>query len=145
MWIRIALHGPVAYVAEPLAMYRQHLQSGTTTVMASGRNAADEMWALGDVFPLVREIRPELAELEPLARRGVAHRTWCFAEAMCVQGEMNAARTGIRNAVHIWPAMARQPKVWALWAATYAGYRWFNLAYEAKRRLTGVGRVAPAD
>jgi glycosyltransferase involved in cell wall biosynthesis len=135
MWIRIALDWPVAYLAEPLARYREHAHSGTTAVMASGRNARDETWALDDLFVLIERTRPELYALKPAALRGVAHRTWCFAESMCELGDMAAARTGLRNAVRIWPAMITQSRVWGLWAATYTGYRSFTAAHAGKRWL----------
>jgi glycosyltransferase involved in cell wall biosynthesis len=138
MWIRIALRYPVAYLSEPLAVYRDHAQSGTAAVMVSGRNARDEHWAVEDLFRLTESARPELHELSPDAVRGVAHRTWCFAEAMCARGEMVAARTGIRNAIRIWPGMLAETRTWALWAATYTGYRYFAAAHERKRQLAGV-------
>lgn len=135
MWTRIALRFPVAYLAAPLARYRQHGQSGTSGVMKSGRNATDETWAAKDLFALIERIRPDLVELEPAVMRGIAHRTWCFAEMMCEQGDMPAARIGLRNAVRIWPGMAPQARVWGLWIATYTGYRWFALAHERRRQI----------
>jgi glycosyltransferase involved in cell wall biosynthesis len=137
MWIRIALAWPVAYLAEPLARYRQHGHSGTSAVMASGRNATDETWAIEDVFGLIHKTRPELHDLKTAALHGVAHRTWCFAEAMCEAGDMAAARIGLRNAVRIWPGMARQARVWGLWIATYAGYPWFSRALARKNSIEG--------
>jgi glycosyltransferase involved in cell wall biosynthesis len=136
MWIRIALRWDVGYLAEPLALYREHGHSGTAAVMTSGRNARDELWVIDDVFRLVQETQPELYGLKPRAIRGVAHRTWCFAEHMCEVGEVAAARVGLRNAVATWPGMIRQPRVWALWAATYLGYAWFRKAHMVKRRVT---------
>lgn len=136
MWIRIALQWPVAYLAEPLALYREHGHSGTTAVMASGRNARDEIWALEDLFALIDRIRPELSALEPLARDGVAHRTWCFAEAMCELGDMPAARVGLRNALRIRPRMGWEARVWGLWMATYLGYSWFEAIHARKHRLS---------
>jgi glycosyltransferase involved in cell wall biosynthesis len=138
MWIRIALRYPLAYLSEPLAAYRDHAQSGTAAVMASGRNARDERWALEDLFGLIASERPELCKLKPAAVRGVAHRTWCFAEAMCARGEMAAAQAGIRNSIRIWPGMLAEPRTWALWAATYTGYRYFAVAHERKQQLAGV-------
>jgi glycosyltransferase involved in cell wall biosynthesis len=135
MWIRVALQGPVAYLAEPLARYREHGHSGTSAVMASGRNARDEKWAIEDLFDRVRETRPDLYELKVPALRGVAHRTWCFAETMCELGDMGAARVGLRNALGIWPGMIAQPRVVGLWAATYTGYRWFAAVHALKRWL----------
>lgn len=140
MWIRIALQGPMAFLAEPLALYREHGYSGTSEVMKSGRNASDEVWALEDVFVDIHRRRPDLDGLKPAATRGVAHRTWCFAEAMCEAGEMRAARTGLRNAVRISPGMIREAKVWGLWAATFTGYRWFAAAYAGKRRAVNMLR-----
>jgi glycosyltransferase involved in cell wall biosynthesis len=140
MWIRIALHWPVAYMADPLARYREHRQSGTTAVMASGRNARDETWAIEDLFDHIHKERSELYDLKPQALHGVAHRTWCFAEAMCEAGDMRAARVGLRNAVRIWPGMIREPKVWGLWAATYTSYRWFTAAHAGKARIAATLR-----
>jgi glycosyltransferase involved in cell wall biosynthesis len=137
MWIRIALRVPVAYLAEPLSLYRQHGQSGTSGVMKSGRNATDETWAANDLFALIERIRPDLVGLKPAVLRGIAHRTWCFAEMMCEQGDMPAARIGLRNAVRIWPGIARQARFWGLWIATYTGYRWFALAHERRRQIAG--------
>ncbi len=135
MWTRIALRSPVGYLAAPLARYREHGHSGTTAVMASGRNARDELWLMDDIFRMIEQTRPDLAELKAPATQGVAHRTWCFAETMCELGEMDAARVGLRHAIRIWPAMARQPKVWGLWAATYMGYRWFAAAHGVRQSL----------
>jgi glycosyltransferase involved in cell wall biosynthesis len=135
MWIRIALQAPVGFLSEPLALYREHRDSGTSAVMKSGRNARDELWAIEDVFELIRESRPDLYHLGAPARRGVAHRTWCFAEAMCQTGEMRAARAGLRNAARIWPGMLRQPKFWGLWGATFTGYRWFSALHTQKQRV----------
>lgn len=142
MWIRIALRYPTAYLAEPLAIYREHEQSGTTAVMASGRNAADERWLFDDVFGLIAQTQPELYGLRPQAVRGIAHRTWCFAEEMCRQGDVAAARIGMRNAIRIWSGMLYQPRTWALWAATYVGYQWFARLHSAKRRFACAFRRA---
>jgi hypothetical protein len=136
MWIRIALQSPIAYVSAPLARYREHGHSGTAGVMASGRNARDELWMMDDVFGLIERTRPDLAELKPQARRAIAHRTWCFAEASCEAGAMSATRVGLRNAIRIRPAMALQPKVWALWAASYLGYEWFARTHAMRQSVT---------
>src|SRR5205085_11637457 len=41
MWARIAMRHSTAYLAEPLARYRHHAQSGTSGVMATARNGTD--------------------------------------------------------------------------------------------------------
>jgi glycosyltransferase involved in cell wall biosynthesis len=132
MWIRIALRWPVAYLATPLSRYREHAQSGTSSVMATGRNARDERWVLDDLFSVIKQNRPELYGLKDAAIRASAYRTWCFAETLCEAGDMQAARIGIRNAIRMCPPMLREPKVWGLWVATYTGYGWFSRAHALK-------------
>jgi glycosyltransferase involved in cell wall biosynthesis len=141
MWIRIALRFPIAYLAEPLAAYRHHGQSGTSAVLASARNASDETWVMDDVFALIRKDRAELTGLRPKATHGIAHRTWCLAEQMCKEGDMAAARAGLRKAVSVSPKMLFQIKVWALWAATYLGYEWFARTHTAKQQLAAQLRL----
>jgi hypothetical protein len=133
MWIRIAMGGPVAYVDEPLARYRQHTSSGTTGVMTSARNGSDERWVINDVFRIAQTRRPDLVALRAEANSGVADRTWWMAERMCTEGEMRAARAGLKNAVAIRPALAAKPRTWALFAATYFGYDWFERMRAARR------------
>lgn len=137
MWIRVALAEPVAYLAEPLGLYRQHQQSGTSGVMATARNGSDELWMMKDIFRLIPDERTELKALWPQVIKGIAHRTWCFAEEMCQLGHSRAARAGIRRSIEIRPAMIADPKIWSLWLATYFGYGWFASIHEKKRRLRG--------
>jgi hypothetical protein len=134
MWTRIAMLAPVAYLAEPLARYRQHTASGTSGVMTSARNGKDEMWVLDDVFGIAAEGRPDLVKLRREARHGVADRTWWMAERMCQEGEMGAARTGLKNAIEFRPSLLTKGRTWALLAATFLGYGWFERAQARKRR-----------
>jgi glycosyltransferase involved in cell wall biosynthesis len=136
MWIRIAMESPVGFVAEPLARYRQHTASGTSGVMTSARNGADECWVIDDVFRIAQARRPALLALKDDAERGVADRTWWMAERMCREGEMRAARKGLRKAVAVRPALAAKPRTWALFAATYFGYDWFERTRRRARTVT---------
>jgi glycosyltransferase involved in cell wall biosynthesis len=126
MWIRLALHAPVAYLAEPLSRYRQHGQSGTTGVMSTARNGRDEQWMFDDIFAHLPAAHTALHSLRPAVRRGIAHRTWCFAEEMCLTGFPAAARAQLRAATRAYPGIAAQPRYWVLWLATYLGYGWFQ-------------------
>jgi glycosyltransferase involved in cell wall biosynthesis len=125
MWIRIALRFDVAYLADDLARYRDHPQSGTAAVVAAARNGSDELWVIDEIFKAIRETRPDLYGMHGVSVRQVAHRTWCWAERMCQQGFERAARAGIRRAVEIWPGMLLEGRIWGLLAATYLGYSWF--------------------
>jgi len=135
MWLRIALQAHVAYLADPLAFYRQHATSDTSGVMATARNGSDEVWLMTDIFQLIGRVRPELLELRGQAMRQVAHRTWCFAEQMCQRRLMRASRRGLRRSIQIRPSMLLEGRVWALWAATYLGYRWFVQVRSWKHQL----------
>jgi glycosyltransferase involved in cell wall biosynthesis len=135
MWLRIAINFPVAYIAEPLALYREHGQSGTTGVMATARNGSDEIWMIEDILSTLPIDRKDLAAIRRPAIRQAAHRTWCFAEEMCRLGYPGATRAGIRKSIGIRPAMMFEGRVWALWAASYLGYEWFSKAQGARRKL----------
>ncbi len=126
MWLRIALRFPVGYIAEPLARYRKHSSSGTMSVLASGRNARDEKWALDDVFGQIPTSRRDLRSMYRFSLSRVAHRTWCMAEEACRHNHMRAARAGVVNSVRLWKAMLFYPRVWALFLATFLGYRRFQ-------------------
>src|SRR5260370_3865933 len=105
MWLRISLLGSVVYMAEPMAIYRQHDQSGTTGVMATARNGKDESWMINDIFGRIPASRMDLISLRHQAQAKAAHRTWCFAEEMCRLGFGRAARAGIRRSIAMRPAM----------------------------------------
>ena len=135
MWMRIALCSHVAYLAEPLACYRQHPQSGTAGVMATARHCKDEIWMMNDIFDQITPARTDLHSLRSRAIRQVAHRTWCFAEDMCRRGLMPAARMGIRKAVGINPGLLLKGRTWTLWVATYCGYGFFKVLHSLKRRI----------
>jgi glycosyltransferase involved in cell wall biosynthesis len=137
MWTRLALHGDVAYLAEPLALYREHGQSGTSGVMTSARNGSDELWMMNDLFRRIPPAHRELSSLHGEAMRGIAHRTWCFAEQMCREGFPRAARAQLRRAVQLRPSLLLDRRVPTLWLATYLGYHWFERAHQLRRRLSG--------
>ena len=134
MWIRVAMTGPLAFLAEPLARYRQHTASGTSGVMTSARNGRDERWVMEDVFEIAQARRPDLLALRRDALRGVADRTWWMAERMCEEGQMRAARRGLRNAVRFWPPLLVKPRTWVLLVATYRGYDLFKRVQGRRQR-----------
>jgi hypothetical protein len=102
--------------------------------MTSARNGRDERWVIDDVFRIARNQRPDLLGLQRQAVQGVADRTWWMAERMCQEGDMRAARTGLRNAIRFRPGLMTTGRTWALLAATYLGYDWFERVQERKRR-----------
>jgi glycosyltransferase involved in cell wall biosynthesis len=142
MWIRLAMERPVGYLAEPLARYREHTQSGTSGVLTSVTNAGDERWVIDDVFRIAESRRPDLTHLHREARRGVAERTWWWAELMCKEGEPRAARKGLRKAIAMRPSLLAQPRTAALFAATFLGYDSFQRARGWRRERHAPGRAS---
>lgn len=134
-WTRIALNFPMAYLAETLALYRQHTHSGTSGVMKTARNGSDEKWMIEDIFKQIPAEREELHQLYKAAIKQVAHRTWCHAEALCEKGDMQAARAGIRRAISIHPPMLFKSHVLTLWMASFLGYDWFKKMQTAKKSV----------
>jgi glycosyltransferase involved in cell wall biosynthesis len=135
MWTRLALHSGFVYLADPLSRYREHGQSGTSGVMRTARNAQDERWMFDDLFAHCLPADSPLRALRAEANRGIAHRTWCFAEEMCQTGFPAAARAQLRAAFRTRPAIALEGRFWLLWASTYCGYAWFRRALTLRRKL----------
>jgi hypothetical protein len=88
-----------------------------------------------DIFRQVPASRTEIHALRKQAIRQSAHRTWCFAEELCRLGLTTAARAQIKGAVKIRPAMLLSGRAWALWAASYFGYAWFERMHSWKQRI----------
>lgn len=126
MWTRIALNYSIGYLAEPLALYRHHTNSGTSGVMKTARNGSDELWMINDIFKQIPPDRKDIHQLHAEAVKQVAHRTWCHAEALCEKGDMQATRAGVRRAISIHPQMLFESRVTALWLASFLGYDWFK-------------------
>ena len=127
MWLRIAMQTSVAYLAEILAMYREHAQSGTSDVLPSGRNATDELWVLRDVLARMEATNAaDARRLRARAMRQLGHRTWCFAELMVRAGHRVPARKNLVRAARISPRLLFTFRFWGLLFGTYFGYEWFD-------------------
>ena len=131
MWMRLALQGSVAYLADALAAYRHHGASGTEKVIASARHVRDEEWVIRDIFDRLPPAQTNRDELLSEARRSSAQRMWYLAEEACRRGHGAATRTSLAGAVRFDRGLLRRPAVWALWVASWAGYPWL----ERLRRL----------
>lgn len=133
MWMRLALEGDAAYLHRPLAKYRLHAGSGTSEVLASGRLAADELWATRDVISQAHLPIEEEGLLTAQARRAVAHRTWCHAEEACRQGLRRASFRGLREAARVEPKLIADRRFWGVAVGAAFGHS----AYLGLRRLVG--------
>ena len=138
MWARIALRYNTAYIAEPMALYRQHAQSGTSEVLATASNGLDDLWVTKDIFSKIPEERKDLHALRRQAIYQVAHRAWCMAESMSRSGHIKAARLGVWRAVQVSPRMLLQAKVWGLWFASFFGHKYFERLRCWKKNSVGI-------
>jgi glycosyltransferase involved in cell wall biosynthesis len=136
MWLRLSLLADVAYLAEPLAAYREHPLSGTAGVLAEARNGPDERWALEDALKRVPEAKSMLRGLRRPARRQLAQRTWAWAEECCRQRMTRAARRGLWRASAMWPPLLLTSRFWGLWLGTLLGYERFAQLHAWKKRLS---------
>jgi GT2 family glycosyltransferase len=116
MWTRIAANYPVAYVAEPLALYRVHAASSMAQGLRTGANGADLRRAVALIRPylppraaprLTRRARQNFAQA--CLRRG--HRWLGSSSAAAVPGQIRAA-------------LRTYPSASTIASAAYLGVRW---------------------
>jgi len=106
MWVRIAAHYPVAYMPEPLALYRVHSHSLSGGMLRSGENVRD----LRRVIEINRQHLPP-GRADALTRKAlrVTART-CLRRARRALGRGDVATSWaqIREAVRLGPALVRR-------------------------------------
>jgi glycosyltransferase involved in cell wall biosynthesis len=126
MWLRLSLQGNVGYVSQPLARYRQHAESGTAEVLASGRLAADELWVVRDTIAASNLGPAEAVTLLQAARRGVGHRVWCQAEQALIDHKRTPARRGLADAVRCDPRLLATTRWWGVASGVLLGPSWYR-------------------
>lgn len=107
MWLKLALHGDIAYLVEPLAGYRVHLSSAT-----SGMGAARWFGEYFEIFDRAVETGrasipdlPNLSEsLRARARRHQARRGRIEAASCIAAGNYAAASQYVEAAAHMDPS-----------------------------------------
>lgn len=123
MWLRLALRSPAHYDPEPLAEYRIHASSGTSSVLALARTAADDRSVVNAAFRAIEQ-HPELHSLLALRRpawRALAYKCLGFAGECCERGDRQAARQQLREAVRTDPFVVTRPTTWALALESWIG------------------------
>jgi hypothetical protein len=103
MWLRLALRGDVAYLAEPVAAYRQHLGSISHATTASGERLRCDMRVAGSVLRSYAALLPGHAELVRAAHAALA------AKALLAAGDARTRgrRTTAARAVLLAARLAR--------------------------------------
>lgn len=131
MWVRIAAAYPVAYVTEPLALYRVHAASAMAGGVRTGANGRDLRLAL-------RLIAPRLPPRRARALLHTARRE--FALACLRRGHRLLATPGAAAVpAQIRQAVRTDPAAGVLVRAAYLALRWGGQALRAtgERRHAG--------
>jgi GT2 family glycosyltransferase len=105
MWVRIAAHYPVAYLPEPLALYRVRSSSLSGGMLRSGENVRD----LRRVIAINREHLPP-GQANELTRRALRETaTTCLRRARRAlgRGDARTAWAQLREAARLVPALLR--------------------------------------
>jgi glycosyltransferase involved in cell wall biosynthesis len=105
MWVRIAAHYPVAYLPEPLALYRVHATSRTGRFVRTGENVHD----LRRVIEINREHLPR-GRADALTRKALrVTATTCLRRARRAlgRGDVGTSWAQLREAVRLVPAVLR--------------------------------------
>jgi glycosyltransferase involved in cell wall biosynthesis len=106
MWVRIAAHYPVAYLPEPLALYRVRSSSLSGGMLRSGENVRD----LRRVIEINREHLPP-GRADALTRKALrVTATTCLRRARRALGRGDVATSWaqLREAVRLVPAVVRR-------------------------------------
>ena len=106
MWVRVAAHHPVAYLPEPLALYRVHAVSRTGRVLRTGENVRD----LRRVIDINHGHLPP-SRADALTRRALRETaTTCLRRARRAlgTGDTATARAQAREAVRLVPPLIRR-------------------------------------
>jgi hypothetical protein len=96
MWVRIALHYPVWYETEPLALYRTSSTSLTASSVRSGKNIHDFRQAIDIVRDYLPDKQKELAQV---ALRNYSIYALNTASAFLMANDISAARNQIKEAL----------------------------------------------
>lgn len=143
MWLRIALHGDIAYTAKPVARYRQHTQTISHTATRSGeRLRCDVRVAEGVLHDHRRRIR-EPREAARIARTSLAAKALAHAGELYTTGRRREALRAVRLAARLAPRAAG-PCAARLFVATIRGDDYG--CYRSSRRLlrTLAAQLEPA-
>lgn len=118
MWLRLALRGDVAYVAEEVACYRQHPQTISRMTSVERRFACDARAVRGGLRAAT--VVPGLPEIARRAGAALSARALLTSRDLRLRGERAAAARMAARAGRLAPRVVA-PRVPALLAATARG------------------------
>lgn len=138
MWLRLARHFDVGFLAEPLVERREHARTESRQFFGvAGRDLREQLAALRIAFDtLPREAR-ELRSSYRMARQAAAARALQMARHLLVRVSRYKARPYVRLALRIQPSLVLRREVRRLLAATFTYRRAAAPAAFYRARLNG--------
>jgi GT2 family glycosyltransferase len=130
MWMRLALHGDVAYTSAKVAQYRWHPGSLARTAEADGRRFDRELAALRGVFAGPASSLADAEACETRARTALAARAIVAAGECLTRGARREAMRRLLAAGRALPSLRRGPRLLRLFAAAARSddYLWHVLS-----------------
>lgn len=107
MWLRLALHGAVAYRAAPVARYRQHAASISHTAVASGARLRCDAHVVRRALRLSPRIARQDPQWSRRARSALAAKALLAAGDFQTRGERRAALRALALAARMRPDLVR--------------------------------------
>ena len=114
LWLRIALHADLAYVATPFAQYRQHDNSTSQTTGKSGERLRCDIRTVQRLFRRQRHLIPAAAQLQRQAAAALASKALIYAGDRFTLGRQRAALTATLQGFRLFPALWGQRQSWLL-------------------------------
>lgn len=109
MWVRIAVHYPIWFEAEPLAVYRQHDDSSTSRQIRTGENVRD----IGRCLAITSRYFTPAIGTRVRAKATREYACWCinnFGRQLLLAGQYRAAWKQVHEAVKLsrtWPVIKK--------------------------------------
>jgi glycosyltransferase involved in cell wall biosynthesis len=108
IWLRLALHGDVAYTAAPVARYRQHGDSISRATTSSGERLRCDIAVVRDVLRGERGRIRDPRAAEALARAALTAKALELAGELFTRGERRASMRAVAVAARLAPAPERR-------------------------------------
>jgi glycosyltransferase involved in cell wall biosynthesis len=140
MWLRLALHGDVAFTATPVAKYRYHASSISADASRNGERLRCDRAVVRRVFAREAHRISNADVLRLKADAALAARGLLAAgDAFTAERRWEAMRSTV-FAISVAPRLSRDPESWRLLVATATGdeYQHFRAFKALLRNLAGV-------
>ena len=102
-WLRLALHGDVAYTVAPVARYRQHADTISRGTSSSGGRLRCDVAVIRDLLLLERARLPDPRRTETTAFAALASKALAHAGDLLTRGDREASMRAVALAARLAP------------------------------------------